>query len=181
MRWHDRPHDHGDPGAARSDRASAAVSAVFRGSSWDGWRSVLRAMTGAEMSPTEIEFFKSVAGDREPPTRRSREVWAICGRRAGKDSIASVVATHAAASFDPKGVLRPGERALVACIAPDRETARIIKNYINSYFELIPPLRALVQRTTDDIVELKNSVDISVMSSNFRTPPRKAYPHGDSG
>jgi hypothetical protein len=125
-------------------------------------------MTGAPMSEEEITFFKSIAGGREPPTRRPREVWAICGRRSGKDSIASAVAAHAAASFNPKGILRPGEKALVACVAPDRETGRIVRSYVGSYFELIPPLNAMVTRVTQDTVELNNNVEIAVLTNNYR-------------
>src|SRR4051812_25977848 len=97
----------------------------FNGASWDGWRAVLKATAALPMNDAEVEFFQSVAGGREPPRRRVREAWYVCGRRAGKDSVVSLIAAHAAATFNPKGVLRPGERALIACIAPDKETAKI--------------------------------------------------------
>ena len=141
----------------------------FRGESWNGWRAVLKATNALPMTPEEIAFFKSVAGGRKPPSRRPREVWLAIGRRGGKDSVVSAIATHAAASFNPKGILRPGERALVACTAPDRDTAKIIKKYIESYFELIPSLAKMKVRTTDDVIELRNSVDIAVMTGNFRS------------
>jgi hypothetical protein len=141
----------------------------FNGSSWDGWRSVLKATTASEMTPEEVEFFKSVAGGREPPRRRPREAWFVCGRRAGKDSIVSLVAVYAALTFNPKGILRPGERAVVICCAPDKETAKIIQRYCRAFFETIPALRDMVQRTTDEVLELRNMVDISVMTSNFRS------------
>ncbi len=138
------------------------------GASWDLWRAVLRATAALPMSPADIEAFKSVAGGREPPRKRPREAWYICGRRAGKDSVVSLIAAHAAASFNPRGILRPGERALIACIAPDRETGKIVQGYIAAYFQMIASLKAMVQRETDEVLELKNSVDISVMTSNFR-------------
>jgi len=140
----------------------------FRGNSWNGWRSVWKASSALALKPEEIEFLKSISGGREPPRRRPREIWIIGGRRLGKDSSISVIAAHASASFNPKGILRPGERAVVACIAPDRETGKIVQRYIRSFFEEIPALRKMVARTTDDTLELSNMVDVKVMTSDFR-------------
>jgi hypothetical protein len=106
----------------------------FRGSSWDNWRSILKATAGLPMEPAEVDFFKSISGGREPPRTRPREAWYVAGRRAGKDSIVSLVAAHAASTFDPRGILRPGERAVVACVAPNREVAQIIKGYTTAFF-----------------------------------------------
>src|SRR5689334_13786766 len=115
----------------------------FRGESWNNWRSILKASTALPMEPEEEEFFRSVSGNRAPQPNRARENWYICGRRAGKYSVVSLIAAYAASTFDPRGVLRPGERALIACIAPDRDTAKIIKRYIEAFFETIPALRKM--------------------------------------
>ena len=72
----------------------------FTGPSWDNWKTVLKAGDGLRMSAAETEFFKSVTGGREPPTKRVRELWWVVGRRGGKDSVASVVAAHVAATFN---------------------------------------------------------------------------------
>src|ERR1700674_2703689 len=94
----------------------------FRGPSWDGWRTILEAAFAIPLNEAELEFFHSVA-DRAPPERPVRELWCIVGRGGGKDSIASVIAAHSAALFKPTK-LRPGERALVACLACDRDQAK---------------------------------------------------------
>ena len=86
----------------------------FAGSSWDSWRIVLKAAFALPMSDSEREFFRTIA-ERDPPTSRVRELWIVAGRRAGKDSIASMISAHAAALFNQHDRLRPGERALVAC------------------------------------------------------------------
>jgi hypothetical protein len=103
----------------------------------------------------------------EPPKDRVRELWAICGRRAGKDSVASAIAAQAAAFFDGGKHLRPGERALVLCLAVDREQAKIVLGYIKAFFEL-PLLKPMVVRETKDGVELNNGVDIAVFTNDFR-------------
>jgi hypothetical protein len=97
----------------------------FSGPSWDGWRTVLKGAFALPISDTEREFFRTIA-ERDPPTSRVRELWIVAGRRAGKDSIASMISAHAAALFNQHDRLRPGERALVACLACNREQAGII-------------------------------------------------------
>jgi len=121
------------------------------------------------MSDVDVEFFRSVTGDRQPPKKRPRETWIVGGRRMGKDSVASAIAAHAAAYFDQQDRLRPGERALVAVIACDRDQARICTNYVKAFFEL-EPLKKMVQRETMDGIELRNRVDVSVQTNSFRAP-----------
>jgi hypothetical protein len=82
----------------------------FRGDSWDRWKACLKAVFGEAMSPAERDLFHEVA-EREPPTRPVREAWLI-GRRSGKDSVASAVATTLALS-DYREYLRPGEAATI--------------------------------------------------------------------
>jgi hypothetical protein len=55
-----------------------------------------------------------------------------------------LIATCAAINFDPRGKLRPGEKATVMCVACDRHQAAILFNYIRGYFETIPALKAMV-------------------------------------
>jgi hypothetical protein len=101
----------------------------FQGSSWDRWRVVLKAAFALPMDATEIEFFRSIA-ERDPPTKQVSELWIVAGRRAGKDSIASMISAHAAALFNQHDRLRRGERALVACLACNREQAQIVLGYV---------------------------------------------------
>jgi hypothetical protein len=147
----------------------------FDGPSWDGWRAILKAAYCLPMSPAEIEFFRSVA-ERDPPTKRPKELWVIAGRRSGKDSVASAIATHAAAFFRA-GLdrLRPGERATVACLACDRDQGRIILNYIKSYFDNIPPLRDMVRRQTADGLELRNDVSIEISTNSYKSVRGRAF------
>jgi hypothetical protein len=141
---------------------------AFRGPSWDPWRTVLKATYALPMIAEEQAFFRSVA-DRSPPAQRVREAWFIVGRSGGKDSIASLIAAHSAALFDQRHRLRPGERALVMCLACDRDQARIVLDYCKALFLELPLLKGLVKRETADGFELKNGVDISVATNSFRS------------
>src|SRR5262249_27312914 len=119
----------------------------FAGPSWFRWLSTLKAAYAEPMTDDEVAAFREVAG-REPPKQRVKELVCAIGRGGGKDSAASLIATHAAASFDPKGKLRPGERAVVMCLAVDRHQAAIVFNYIRAYFEEVPALKKMVKAIT---------------------------------
>ncbi len=140
----------------------------FAGPSWDGWKAILKAATGAKLTTAEDAFFRSVA-DRDPPTAPVRQLWICAGRRAGKDSVTAAIATYQAAFFDKHDKLRPGERPLVLCLALDKEQAKIVLNYVKAYFNDIPALRGMVTRETQTGLELSNGVDVQVYSNNFKS------------
>jgi hypothetical protein len=140
----------------------------FEGSTWDNWRAVMKALYCLPMDDEEIAFFRTIA-ERDPPRRPVREAYFIVGRGGGKDSIASAIAAHSAALFDGTGQLRPGERAMVACLAVDRDQASIVKNYTKAFFSDIPLLQAMVTRETANGIELNNGVDVTIATNSFRS------------
>jgi hypothetical protein len=154
------------PAAAIAD--PALLGPFFAGPSWATWRAVLRAAYHEPLSAQELALFNAVAGDREPPRRRVKELVVIAGRRSGKDSIASALAT-VAATEDFSLFLRPGERASILCLAVDREQAKIVHRYIAGYFHSLPLLRPLVERETDDGLELVNGVEIIIATNSYRS------------
>jgi hypothetical protein len=139
----------------------------FRGPTWHTWKSVLKAAYALPMTVEEIALFRRVA-DRDPPSAPVRELVAVAGRRAGKDSIASAIAVHAALG-DYSALLRPGEMATVLCLACDRDQAAIVLRYIKAYFTRIPSLAALVTRDTLEGFELANNVEIVVGTNDYRS------------
>jgi len=141
----------------------------FEGESWNAWRAILKAAFALRMSPQELITFGELSGGRAPPTRRVRELVVCAGRRCGKDSVASLLATFAATIEQGHlGRLRPGEQAVVQCLAVDREQARIVLRYIKAFFDAIPDLGAMVTRETRFGLELDNGVSIEVTTNNFR-------------
>jgi hypothetical protein len=139
----------------------------FAAPSWAAWKLTLKAALAEPMTPEERDRFRLLA-ERDPPTRRVRELWLAIGRRAGKDSIASAVATYLAVFGNFKKHLRRGERATVLCLAVDRTQAGIVFGYIKSYFDEIPLLHALLVRADNGVIELNNGVDIVVATNSFR-------------
>jgi hypothetical protein len=147
----------------------ALFGKFFVGESWNGWRSVLKAAFALPMTEADTAYFKSVAGDRLAPTEAVREFWAVVGRRGGKDSVASAIAAFVAATFTGQDKLRPGEKAVVVCLAVDREQAKVLLNYIRSYFTDVDLLKGMLTRETAIGFELNNSVDIQILTGNFRS------------
>jgi hypothetical protein len=104
------------------------------------------------MTTEETALFKSVAGDRDPPGRRCRELVLAVGRRGGKDAISALICANAAMAFQPDGRVRAHWSC---CSAP---MARNLLRYVRGLFE-IPALKALITRETQDGFELSNGCD----------------------
>jgi len=149
-------------------RSPKLLGASFAGESWHRWQSVLKAAYAEPMDDEEIATFREVA-ERSPPTSRVKELVCAIGRGGGKDACASLIATHAAASFDPKGKLRPGEKAVVMCLACDRAQAAIVFNYIRANFEEVPALKKMVKAITAETIELTNRIVVEVHTNNYRS------------
>jgi hypothetical protein len=152
----------------------------YQEDSWSNWRAILKAAFGKPLNADELEFFHEVAGNREPPPGRVKELWIVGGRRGGKDSIAAGIATQVACYADEGMVLRPGERALVACFATDRDQAGIVYSYIKGYFDGIPSLRRKVvgeiPSSYSAPINLDNRTEIRVVTNNFRAPRGRPIP-----
>ena len=140
----------------------------FKGDTWNGWRTILKAAFALPMTDDERAFFRTVA-DREPPAKPVKELWIAAGRRAGKDSLASVIAAHTAALFNGAAFLRPGERAQVMCLAVDRDQSKIVLNYTRSFFTDLPVLAGMIEKETAFGFELDNAVDIVVATNSYRS------------
>jgi hypothetical protein len=141
--------------------------APWHGPSWATWRAILAAMYALPMTAAEKRLFKGVAGDRKPPQRPVDTLVVVAGRGAGKDATAADIAVYEAITVDPKR-LRPGERAVVLCLAVDTEQAKIAHRYIGGFFEAVPMLADMVERITADTIELNNGAEIIVGTNSFR-------------
>src|SRR3984957_6275340 len=151
----------------------------FQEDSWSNWRTILKAAFGVPLTEPELFFFREVA-QRDPPPGRVSELWIIGGRRGGKDSVALGIAAQASSYADEGLSLRPGERALVACFATDRDQAGIVHDYIKGYFSTIPSLRRRVvgelPHSYQTPLSLSNRTDIRVVTNNFRAPRGRPIP-----
>jgi hypothetical protein len=84
--------------------------AILPGASWAGWRVLLIASMGEELTDAERETFKALTGREREPLTRIDELWAIIGRRGGKTRAIAVLAAYLAALVDYSDILAPGAR-----------------------------------------------------------------------
>jgi hypothetical protein len=147
--------------------------------SWTGWMTVIKAAFGLALDTTELEFFHEIAGGRAPPPKQVRELWCIVGRRGGKDSVASLIATYLSRFADTTR-LRLGEEGITACLATDRDQAEIVWKYCRGYFEAKPELYAFLRtaKMTGNRIQLLNKVEIRVATNNYRAPRGRAIVAG---
>jgi hypothetical protein len=144
----------------------AMLGDVFAAKSWWGWKVVAKAIFAEPLTKEETEFFKSIAGDRDPPKRRPREVWLICGRRAGKDSFVSALAAYYASAVDYSGILRPGEKASIQCLACNKKQAQIVLGYAKAYFYRQPLLNRLIANDVAEGLDLNNAAEVRIYTNN---------------
>lgn len=139
----------------------------FRGPSWAPWRVLLAAVFALPISEADMTLFRALTARQRPPQHPVGEGWFLLGRRSGKSIIAALVAVYVACFRTYR--LAPGERALVALIAPDRRQAAILLRYILGLLQSVPALAALIVRETTDAIELSNGVVLEVKTASFRT------------
>lgn len=156
------------PSPAAAISTGGLLASGFGGDSWATWRAILRAAYGEPLSNDELVLFREVAGGRDPPTQRVKELWVLGGRRSGKDSIASAIAACTAMT-DYRQFLRPGEKASILCLAVDRQQAKIVHGYVSAYFAESPLLRQLVSKESTDGLQLNNGAEIVIATNSFRS------------
>ncbi len=105
---------------------------------WRTWRAVLKAAFAVELDDDERAIFASVAGDRQPPTKRVRELWCVVGRRGGKSRMAAALAVYQALFVQYK--LARGERGMVLVIAGSMDQAKTVFGYIEGFLQASPTL-----------------------------------------
>jgi hypothetical protein len=141
----------------------------FEGDSWDHWRATLKAMFALPMTIGETEFVGSISGGRAMPRQRIQEAWIAASRRAGKDSVASLVCAFVAATFDRQDCLRPGEVPLACCLACDRSQAKIILSFVRQLFANVDLLKDMVLSETQNGFKLVNGVEIAISTNDFKS------------
>jgi len=95
---------------------------ILQGDSWYGWRVLLIASAGEQLTDDERLEFKRLTGREREPGRIVHELIAIFGRRAGKSLALAVFDCWLAALCDRRGV--------VLVISRDQRVAKVILNYV---------------------------------------------------
>jgi Phage Terminase len=135
--------------------------------SWQLWQTILKAAFGLSLNEDEAKAFASVAGSRNPPAQRVRELWAIVGRRGGKSRMAAALAAYLAAFGQHR--LAKGEIGMVLVLAASRDQARTVFEYVKGFLQASPILSKEIVGLTAHEITLRNGIVIAVHSNSFRT------------
>jgi Phage Terminase len=142
-------------------------AALVDAPTWQTWRTVLKAAFGLSLNRDEARAFASVAGSRQPPSRRVRELWSIIGRRGGKSRMAAALAVYVACFGRHK--LARGEIGMVLVLAASRDQAKTVFEYVRGFLEASPILSKEIANITATDITLRNGIVIAVHSNSFRT------------
>jgi hypothetical protein len=135
---------------------------------WKTWQVALKAAHGIELNRDDARAFASIAGNRQPPLRRVRELWCVLGRRSGKSRIAALIACYLAV-FVKYPKLAPGEVGHVLVLAASKSQAQAVFRYCEAFLTQSPILKTLVEEVLAEEIRLTNGLVISVHSVSHRT------------
>jgi hypothetical protein len=136
------------------------------------WHVFLKAAFNEPLDDEERKVYESCTGRTEEFADAVRELWLICGRRAGKSEIVAFLAVYLA-GFRKYHRTR-NDKLIGMVLAADREQAGVIMNYISEMLHSHPSLEALIARRgtqfreTRQSITLVNGITIRVNTSNFR-------------
>lgn len=140
---------------------------------WEPWVVALKAAYGLPLVGRELDLYREATGREAPPGEAAREVYFICGRRAGKSRIAAAIAVYEALFREVR--LAPGEVGVVALIAVDRDTARVLLEYVRHTIEASAILRRMVSESLAQEIRLTNRRVIQVMTASGASVRGRTY------
>ena len=137
---------------------------------WQAWEVFLRGLFGLPIESAEdLVLFKSCTGLEGTPGEKVRESYVIAGRRSGKSFTSALIAVFLACFKDWSPYLSPGERGWIFIIAVDKAQAGIIKAYVSGIFDRVKCLKGMIERETQETIELRNGISIGVKTASFRS------------
>jgi hypothetical protein len=135
--------------------------------SWSTWLVVLKGAFGLALTDTKLATFHRIAGDRPPPSKRVRELWAVVARRSGKSRVAAALAVFLA--LFQKHKLARGELGYVLVLAATADQAKNVFQYCAGFIDGSDALRREVVSITAHEIKLRNNTVIGVHVNSYRT------------
>lgn len=148
----------------------ALLGSVLKGDSWYGWRVLLIASAGEELTDDERVIFTKITGRGREPGVIIKELVAIFGRRAGKSLAMACFLVWIAGLCDHRGAQAPGETLIALVLSWDQRISKSLLNYVEGIVQNSPLLRSLIVNRTADTIELQHHVQITVRPCNAISP-----------
>ena len=141
-------------------------AALGKPETWATWLAALKAAFGIALTEEEHQTFASIAGNREPPSHRVNQMWAVAGRGSGKSRISAAIAVYTACFL--KHDLDPGETGYVLTLAGSKDQAQLVFNYAAAFMRRSAILQKMISSVSAYEIKLTNKVIIAVHSNSFR-------------
>jgi hypothetical protein len=134
---------------------------IMSGSSWYGWRALLIAAAGEELTHDEREEFKRLTHREREPGKFCREVVIIAGRRAGKSTAMCILAIWVACLCDHHDTLARGEIGVVLMVSRDQRVSKMLLDRIAEIMALSEPLASMI------VIVLVHNVRIELRPASY--------------
>jgi len=141
----------------------------FERGDWSAWFAFLKTLFGLELNRAERRLFKSCTGRSVVPKDGFRTAALICGRRAGKSFILSLIATYLACFYDWSPFLQEGERCTIMVVAENKKQARTIFRFVLGLLQGVEVLKPLIERQTQEVIDLSNNVSIEIQVCSYKS------------
>jgi hypothetical protein len=128
--------------------------------SWSTWLVVLKGAFGLALDASELATFHKIAGDRPPPSKQVRELWAVVARRSGKSRVAAALAVFLA--LFQQHQLAKGETGYVLVLAATADQGKNVFQYCTGFIDGSDALRREVVSITAHEIKLRNNTVIGV-------------------
>jgi hypothetical protein len=124
------------------------------------------------LTSDELNAFANVSGNRAPPPKWVRELWALCGRRSGKSRVAAGTACYIAAVVRHDGKLAAGEVGYVLVLSPTVAQSQVIFGYCKAFLQQSVLSQFIDGEPTQNEIRLKRdgmSIVIACHPANYKS------------
>lgn len=139
------------------------------GPDWAAWRAILKACFCLSLTVDELATFQRLTGLDVPPSSWVLELWLCCGRRAGKSTIAALLAFFKGIRANPSLFAKKDELIVLPVIAADRKQARVLLGHLRSFARHAALLQYVKRTDLRDSIELANGITIEIQTSSSRS------------
>ena len=142
---------------------------AYRDPSYDRMKVLAIGLMGEPLTEDERIIWRDITGLPKEPEERIDELLAIVGRRGSKGMTGAAIALYHATCIDYRNVLFSGERAEIVFMAATQTQAARMWKYCRGALENTKLLKPLIERKTNDCIELTNGNSLIIQAANFRS------------
>jgi hypothetical protein len=135
---------------------------------WAPWFAFLKSVFSLPLDRGELATFRQCTGRKAPRPEGYTDATLVIGRRGGKSLALALIAAYLGTFRDWSEYLVPGERGHIVVIAADRKQAGSIFRYLKALLS-IPMLVGLIERETQETIDLTNRVTIEILTTSYRS------------